>query len=70
MRYPRHLFYIISHERSGTHFLINTIMLNAEIRRRFGIGAGAGWGRHNIGEWFGPYDKPEQRFDHIDAVDF
>ncbi|MBN2162269.1 MAG: sulfotransferase domain-containing protein [Pontiellaceae bacterium] len=68
MRYPKCLFYIVSHERSGTHFLINSIQLNACVRRGRGIGMGAGWGRHNIGEWFGPYNQPEHRFDHIDAV--
>jgi len=67
-RNPKHLFYIISHERSGTHFLINTIQLNARIRRGHGVGVGAGWGRHNMGEWFGPYDQPAHRFDHIDYV--
>lgn len=67
-RHPKHLFYIVSHERSGTHFLINTIQLNARIRRGYGVGVNAGWGRHNMGEWFGPYDQPEHRFDHIEYV--
>ncbi len=55
---PRTLFYIITHERSGTHFLINALWKNTKIRE----------GYHNIGEWFGPYDdsKAETRFKHID----
>ncbi|MBT8763360.1 sulfotransferase domain-containing protein [Desulfohalobiaceae bacterium Ax17] len=52
---PDLLFYIISHERSGTHFVINTILRNIYIRQ--------GW--HNIGEWFGS-DDPTNRFAHID----
>ena len=67
-RFPPSSVYIISHERSGTHFLINTLLLNACVRRGYGFGVGAGWGRHNIGEWFGPYDQPERRFSHIEAV--
>lgn len=51
-------FYVISHERSGTHFLINTILKNAFVRQN----------HHNIGEWFGPYDDQVHRFDHIDAI--
>ena len=54
---PDLLFYVISHERSGTHFLINTILANAYIR----------WGYHTIAEWSGPYDEPSSRFAHIDA---
>ncbi|GIV76546.1 MAG: hypothetical protein KatS3mg050_0940 [Litorilinea sp.] len=54
---PKLLFYVISHERSGTHFMINTILRNAYLR--------SGW--HNIGEWFGPYDNPANPFAHIDA---
>ena len=54
---PAPLFYVISHERSGTHFLINTILRNTYIRQDW----------HNIGEWFGPYDDPRTRFAHIDA---
>lgn len=50
------LFYVISHERSGTHFAINTIVRNTNIRTGF----------HNIGEWFGPYDKDDDRFTHIE----
>lgn len=51
------LFYIISHERSGTHFMINTILKNTDIRQ--------GW--HNIGEWYGPYNDHTDRFEHIDT---
>ena len=54
---PRMLFYIISHERSGTHFTINSILRNCVVRR----------GMHNIGEWFGPYDNPADQRLHIDA---
>jgi hypothetical protein len=54
---PDLLFYVISHERSGTHFLINTIRGNTYVRQ--------GW--HVIHEWFGPYDEPANRFAHIDA---
>jgi len=64
-RFPGKLFYIISHERSGTHFLINTLLLNLKIRRGKGLGDGAGWGFHNMGEWYGPYNEPEHRFDHL-----
>ena len=54
---PREMFYVISHERSGTHFLMNTILVNCYIKQ----------GHHTIGEWFGPYDDLDHRFDHIDA---
>ena len=54
---PDLLFYVISHERSGTHFMINTILRNTYAKR--------GW--HNVGEWFGPYDNHTDRFAHIDA---
>lgn len=54
---PKVVFYVVSHERSGTHFVINTILKNTYIKE--------GW--HNIGEWFGPYDEPGRRFEHIDA---
>jgi hypothetical protein len=54
---PDRTFYVISHERSGTHFLMNTILVNCYIKQ----------GHHTIGEWFGPYDEPERRFEHIDA---
>jgi Sulfotransferase domain len=49
-------FYVISHERSGTHFLINTIFQNAFITPKW----------YNIGEWFGPYENFSNRFEHID----
>jgi hypothetical protein len=52
---PDLIFYVISHERSGTHFVINTILKNAFIKQRI----------HHIGEWFGPYDKFDDRFVHI-----
>jgi hypothetical protein len=52
---PDILFYVISHERSGTHFCINTILKNTFLRP----------GYHIIPEWFGPYDRPEERFEFI-----
>lgn len=48
-------FYIISHERSGTHFLINCIQLNSPISLKY----------KPVGEWFGPFNQPQKRFDHI-----
>ncbi len=54
---PDILFYVISHERSGTHFVMNTILRNTYIRQCW----------NNIGEWFGPYDNYTKRFEHIDA---
>ena len=54
---PHMLFYVISHERAGTHFTINSILRNCVIRR----------GMHNIGEWFGPYENPADQRLHIDA---
>lgn len=54
---PDLLFYIISHERSGSRFVMNTILRNTYIKQNW----------HNIGEWFGPYDNPANRFAHIDA---
>ena len=62
----KHAFYVISHERSGTHFLINTLNRNMPIRVGWGVGYGAGHGWNNIGEWFGPYENPDARYDHID----
>ena len=49
-------FYVISHERSGTHLAINTLLKNT-----VGVDRQA-----DIGEWFGPYDDPKARFAHID----
>ncbi len=54
---PARLFYVISHERSGTHFVMNTIMKNTYVRQGF----------HDLGGWPGPYDAPARRFAHIDA---
>ncbi len=56
-RAPDRLIYVISHERSGTHFVMNTLLRNTYIRPGF----------HDLGEWKGPYDQPERRFAHIDA---
>jgi hypothetical protein len=54
---PDLMFYVISHERSGTHFCINTIVHNTFLRPGF----------HIIPEWFGPYNNPSQRFARIDG---
>ena len=54
---PREPFYVISHERSGTHFTVNNILKNAVVKQHW----------HNIGEWFGPYHDSCHRFEHIDA---
>ncbi len=51
-------FYVVSHERAGTHFAINSLLKNT-----VGIDAQA-----NVGEWFGPYDDPGARFEHIDLA--
>lgn len=59
---PKAPFYVISHERSGTHFLINTLTRNTYIRPGRGrIGA-----HQDVGQWTGPYDDPTDRFNHID----
>jgi hypothetical protein len=58
-------FYVISHERSGTHFLINSLNRNLLLRVGWGMGRGAGRGWNNIGEWFGLYHDNARRFDHI-----
>ena len=51
-------FYVVSHERAGTHFTINTLLKNT-----VGIARQA-----NIGEWFGPYRDGGARFAHIDQA--
>lgn len=48
-------FYVISHERSGTHFLMNCIQLNSSIDFKC----------LSVGEWFGPFDQPQTQFEHI-----
>lgn len=48
--------YVISHERSGTHFLINTIQLNSAVDLTY----------LSVGEWFGPYDRFSQQFQHLE----
>ena len=53
---PLNFFYVISHERSGTHFLINSIQMNTTAKLKY----------LSIGGWFGPYDQVKNRFDHID----
>lgn len=49
-------FDIVSHERSGTHFLINSIQMNSAIDLEY----------RSVGEWFDPYDQPQTQFEHID----
>jgi hypothetical protein len=52
-------FYVVSHERSGTHFLINTLLKNAVLRPEY----------HDTGEWVGPYASGQNgQFAHIDAL--
>jgi len=52
-------FYVVSHERSGTHFLINTLERNTVVRP----------GYHTAGEWMGPYVSGEpSEFAYIDAL--
>ena len=53
---PNILFYVISHERSGTHFTINNILRSTFIRQDY----------HSIREWFGPYDNFSHKYTHID----
>lgn len=50
-------FYVVSHERSGTHFAINTIFANAYIPPRL----------RYVGDWLGPYDDPATRYRHLEA---
>ncbi|NER78685.1 MAG: sulfotransferase domain-containing protein [Leptolyngbya sp. SIO1D8] len=49
-------FYVISHERSGTHFLINCLKLNTSIDLKY----------QSAGEWFGPFEKSQAQFNHIE----
>jgi hypothetical protein len=49
--------YVVSHERSGTHFAINTLFQNTYVRPRL----------FYVGDWPGPYDRPETRWAHIEA---
>jgi hypothetical protein len=49
-------FYVVSHERSGTHFMINTIFANAYVRPHL----------RYVGDWLGPYDRPESRHRHLE----
>jgi hypothetical protein len=52
-------FYVVSHERSGTHFLINTLEKNALLRP----------GYYTAGEWTGPYVSGQSsEFAHIDRL--
>jgi hypothetical protein len=58
-RRPASPFYVVSHERSGTHFMINTLLRNAVLHPGF----------HDTGEWVGPYASGESsQFEHIDML--
>ncbi|GAB4165213.1 MAG: hypothetical protein Fur0032_01820 [Terrimicrobiaceae bacterium] len=48
--------YVASHERSGTHFAINTIFRNTYTHPRLTY----------VGDWLGPYDQPGTRTKHLD----
>ena len=48
-------FYVVSHERSGTHFLMNCIQLNSQTNLNW----------LSVGEWYGPFGKPQTKFEHI-----
>ena len=49
-------FYVVSHERSGTHFAINNLFRNAYVRPRL----------QYVGDWLGPYESPETRYQHLE----
>jgi hypothetical protein len=51
-------FYVVSHERSGTHFAINTLFANAYVQPRL----------RYVGDWLGPYDHPETRYRHLENL--
>jgi hypothetical protein len=52
-------FYVVSHERSGTHFLINTLLNNAVLHPEY----------HDSSEWLGPYASGQNsQFSHIDFL--
>lgn len=48
--------YVISHERSGTHFAINNLFKNTYMTQHL----------HYVGDWLGPYDDPSTRWNHLD----
>lgn len=50
MKSPRPICYVVSHERSGTHFTIDSIARNFEGYESL----------HNVGEFFGPYPDSER----------
>ena len=57
--HPPAPFYVVSHERSGTHFLINTLLKNAVLKPDY----------HDSGEWLGPYSSGAQdQFSHVDML--
>lgn len=62
----RRRVYVISHERSGTHFLINTINNNLKVNVGFGFGSpSCDYGHNYIGDWLGPYKDEQNRFKEI-----
>lgn len=54
------MFYVISHERSGTHRTINNIVKNAVVGQELTLG--------NVGEWWGPYTDQVDRAHRIYAM--
>lgn len=51
-------FYVVSHERSGTHFAINTLFANTYVQPRL----------RYVGDWLGPYERPETRHRHLENL--
>lgn len=52
---PKTPIYIISHERSGTHFTINNLFRNTYVSQRL----------RYVGDWMGPYEDRSTQFLHI-----
>jgi len=57
MLVKRDPFYVISHERSGTHFAINTLFRNTYVAQHL----------HYVGDWLGPYEDSAGQFRHLDG---
>lgn len=53
----RNPFYVVSHERSGTHLTINTLFRNTYVQPCL----------HYVGDWLGPYDAPSARYAHLET---
>ena len=47
--------YVITHERSGTHLMINLLIKNSLEPLEW----------QSVGRWFGPYDRPATALDHV-----